>query len=405
MHRRSWLLTALALALPGAAYADEWAIDASASARLRNTDNLDLNAGDAKIRADVVSLSPDMRFSSRTEVRDVSGSIGIGANQVSNHSERNTLDYHASALANWQGERASWSMMGSLLRDSTLQTELRQTGIVQAHLQRTNLVVQPSTSFQITETTALQASLNGSAVRYETNNSGLIDYDDRSATLGLTSALGERTTIGVQVNEEIFQTTPATTKSRVASASATLRWQYSERLRLGLDAGSQRTVTDRQVTEYTCAQSFFGLFCLRWIPVTRTLHTQDTTPNLNATANYAMERGDATLQISRRLTPNGSGSLISTNRVSLDGRYGWSERLSQSFSASSISSHYPEQTTADVRYTAFGTTLSWQYDRQITVDAGVSRSEQRTVGGTAVARANEVFVALAYRWDPLTMSR
>jgi hypothetical protein len=135
------------------------------------------------------------------------------------------------------------------------------------------------------------------------------------------------------------------------------------------------------------------------------LHTQDTTPSLNATANYALERGDVTLQISRRLTPNGSGSLVSTNRVSLDGRYGWTERLSQSFSASNISSHYPNQTAADVRYTAFGTTLSWQYDRQVSIDAGVSRTEQRSVGGAAVARANEVFAALAYRWDPIAMSR
>jgi hypothetical protein len=64
-----------------------------------------------------------------------------------------------------------------------------------------------------------------------------------------------------------------------------------------------------------------------------------------------------------------------------------------------------EATNADVRYTAFGTRLNWQFDYQVSIDGGVSRTGQRTVGGAAVARANEVFVAMAYRWDPLTMFR
>jgi len=412
-------LAALLIAQGNAALADEWAIDASALAQTRFNDNYELSPAATRNGTAIESLTPDVRFSSRSETRDVNADLSLTANRVDRRPDLNTVDYRLTTAGTWQRERSQWGLAAALNRDSTLQSELSQTGVVQARRQRSNLTLQPYTQYQLDERTSLTASLGGSRVHYaNADNTALVDYDDYSGSLGVNRKIDERTALGLQVSREDYRTVRTLTRSQVSGVTASLSRMVSERLRLGFDAGWQRTRTDRTVTNLVCVlgnqtfpiQSSLDLFLCGLRSgttqvVTQTLHIPNSTPSFTASAAYTLPRGSLSVELGRRLNPSGTGSLLRTDRASLSWRHDWRETISQSVAASTLLSHYTDNAAADVRYTQFAADLGWQYQRDLKFSAGVTLTRQKSAGSNETLKGSEIYLLLNYNCDPLTLSR
>ena len=403
-------LAALLIAQGNAALADEWAIDASAHAQTRFNDNYELAPAASKYGTAIESLTPDVRFSSRSEARDVNADLSLTVNRVDRRPDLNTVDYRLTTAGTWQRERSQWGLAAALNRDSTLQSELSQTGVVQARRQRSNLSLQPSTQYQLDERTSLTVSLSGSRVRYaNADSTALVDYDDYSGSLGVNRKLDDRTTLGLQISREDYHTVRTLTRSQVNGVTGSLTWMASERLRFGFDAGWQRTRTDITGNRLVCPNDPSFLSCLfggvQLQTVAETRHIPNSTPSFTASAVYSLLRGSLSAELGRRLNPSGIGSLLRTDRASLSWRHDWSETLSQSLAASTLLSHYTDNAAADDRYSQLAADLGWQYQRNLKLSAGVTLTRQKSAGSVETLRADEIYLLLNYSCDPLTLSR
>lgn len=415
----------------GVARADEWAVESSVDVRLRYTDNQDLRAGDSRFANATASISPQASFLSRSEAREIKGRFGLSANAVSNDAATSSVDYSAAVDGSWRTEELnSLGFSAELLRDSTQQSELADTGVVLARYQRTRLTVGPTWQRALDERTTLSAGYQGSAVRYEAQ-AGLADYTDQTLSLGLRRLVSERLSVSATATRRWFRADPLTlprtvgpatlllaetaNTTRIGGMSLGVQYQASERLQLNADFGLQDWQTDqRQRLSFCVAPLLPGLlfpvaacreagFPLTDVEADTSSSRRTTTYGANG--SYRHETGEIRFSAGRSASASGSGALLQTDRVSagLQGR--WTETLGYRAYASAVRSRTPDGDGSESRYVHFSPALTWRVDPQLTVDFGVAASRQRASAGAPTARANEVFVSLSYRFDPVSMAR
>lgn len=421
----------LALAVSRGALADEWALDRSVDLNLRHTDNLDLRTGDSSIANTTISVSPRASFASSSEAREVKGSIGMTANEVSSRAAASTVDYSAAVDAMWRPDEADQlGLSFNLLRDSTQQSELEATGVRLARYQRTQLTVAPMWQRTLDERTAVSVRYQGTKVRYE-EEAGLADYTDHVVSLGLRRQVSERLSLSATATRRSYRADPlvqprtvgeatlflneSKNSTRTAGLSLGVEFQASERLRVAADAGYQSWRTDRRQTLSACVSPFLpGLLfpivacreggvalASRELGNTSTSHTA----SYGANGSYRFETGDVSVDFGRSATASGNGELLQTDRLSAAVRGRWSETLGYSVDASAVRSRNPDGNGGESRYFRFSPALNLRIDPQLSLGLGVAVARQRNGSGAETAHANEAFVSLSYRFDPIDVSR
>lgn len=415
----------------GLARADEWAVDSAVDLRLRHTDNLDLRAEGSEIANTTLSLSPNARFSTRSEVREIVGSVGVTANEVSNSAATGTVDYRAALDGSWRpDERSQLALSVELLRDSTQQSELAATGIVLARLQRNSVTVGPSWQWALDERSVISVGYQGNAVSYE-EAAGLADYTDQSLFLSARRLVSERLSVTATATRRWFRADPltqpatvtpttlllATTTTATDTSGLTFSTQYqaSERLQLSGEVGVQDWKVDRRERLSACISPLLpGLLfpvadCqAAGVPLVgadsaATSSVRSTT--YRASGSYGFETGKLNVNLGRSATASGSGSLLQTDQIGAGYTRRWSDTLSFSIDGSALRSRTPDGRGSESRYFRFSPALNWQIDPQLSVNIGAAALRQRSAAQAPVARANEVFVTLSYRFLPITMSR
>lgn len=425
------LLGLACLALCGNARADEWALESSVDLQLRHTDNLDLRAGDSPIANTTASISPRASFFSRSEAREIKGSLGLSANAVSNDAATSTLDYSAAVQGTWRPDELNQLGLSThLVRDSTQQSELAATGVVLARYQRTQLTLAPSWQRALDERTTLSVGYQGTSVRYEAE-AGLADYTDQNLSLGLRRLVSERLSVSATATQRWFRADPltqprtvsattlllaeTTNTTRTSGLSLGIQFQASERLQLNADVGVQGWKTDQRQRLSTCVSPFlpgllFPIAACRetGFPLTSAdsdAESSSRTSTYGADGSYRFETGDVSFALGRSATASGSGALLQTDRISGGLRGRWSDTLAYSVDTSAVRSRTPDGQGSESRYFRFSPALSWRIDPQISLDVGIATTRQRSGAGAPTARANEIFVSLSYRLDPLSISR
>lgn len=355
------------------------------------------------------TLSPQLTLSVNSQRTSMNG-----------RAQLNRLDYSdSSALSRTNGlldltlsrlyERAQLSLTGNLTRDSTLESELMDTGFVTTQAQRTSRSLSPSVAYSITELNVVSLGYNYVDVSYgnTATTSGLLDYTVTDPTITLSHAFSEKNKLTLSLDYSDYESqnpatlTTARYHSTTTSAQVGFTRDFSETLTVSLMAGVHST--DSIVTYQEC---LFHLGICFPNPILTETDSSETGSLFRASLQKAFESSQLTAELSRSLQPTADGGLVQTDRIS--GSY--DERLTQTLSGSLRLAFYKTQSGAvssnsqDSRYYSIAPAISWRITERWSADTSYYRSVSQNANGTE-ATGNAINLTLNYNWPKISMSR
>ncbi len=401
------LFAAMAIALPGRnALAAEWAIEPAIEARATSTDNIDLTPN---VHENVLGLSasPRVTFARRTEATEMKGTASLGINRYPGNPELDADGVNLSLESLLRGERSSYGLTTAFVRDSTLESELETTGIVQERRQRNLVTVSPTWSHFLTPRSSVFAQYQYDQSRYE-SGSNLTNYTNQQASGGYQYLISERTSGSLSGSFSHYETDTGSVLTDSYSLNAGLSHSTTERLTFGLGIGARRSDTMITSTALFCEFGAVAICDFFGIPLqsaTASSKISDSGISFNASADYGWERAHASVVISRDLNPTGSGLLVQTDRLAVEIGHEVSERLSANVKGAYLLSRYIGGVGSDTDYYRVESGLRWQIDEWWSAGAGYSFAHQEGKGAPDSASANTVFLSLSYNWPRISMSR
>ena len=201
-------------------------------------------------------------------------------------------DRSLSTSLNYTGERAKYSLSGSIFDQTTLTTEVAETGIINGSTRRR--YTQGNTEWDWSESelfqSFIQAAYLGSAY---SGGSPLVQlelpgYHYTSGALGERFTWSEAWTFSASAFGDVLQSARKDSSSHEEGVQVDASYRYSERTQFELALGeSERSLS---------GQSSSGT-------------------NVTAVASRTFERGSATISYNRSLVPYGTGVLVQRSQI------------------------------------------------------------------------------------------
>jgi hypothetical protein len=404
------LAAALLCLLAGPVRADLWEVKGTAGIREEYNTNWQLTSlphSDAWI----TSLFGTIEANRQTETSRVAVAATLRPYFVASDPGTNYLDGSLSLEGSRVFPRDQVAASLLYLRDSTLQTELAQTGVVLTQTQRNLYVFAPSWTHQLTEGTRVRLAYNFAASRYDEDVPGLFGYDNQTASVTLTHALSPRLDVFATGSGSVYQTVPDVNRTVSYQFGVGVSGRFSETLTGSLSVNAYRNdVRTRQA--FTICPAPVQL-CLAGtvqpIAVSADLETSGSGYAFDGDlAKRFTERTTATIAGGRSLQPSGSGALYVVQRIALGATHELTETLSAAAYAQASESSLAgaESVTAGKsRYYTAGASLSWRATRSWRIDAGVRSTRVEYPSTDTSVSGLAVFVTAAYAWDGVSLSR
>jgi hypothetical protein len=333
-------------ALPALAGAAQWKVvpqvalgaDSDSNRRLllepRQTTSAVLGGTLAIARASEVST---LALTPRATVSRYSGEDALDSN-----------DWGVNALYRHRGERLTLEVTGGLADDSTLVTELGETGFVEGNTRRRSTQASVSLTQFLSARHMLQYQIGADEVEYDRSaGTGLLGYRYPSASLRYVMSATPRLETTFAINAARLDAPESRLQSDTRGAQLGFRYHISERFDLEARTGHS-TTTARGRSD--AKQSFFS--SLSW-------HD---------------ERSRFELSLSRDIEPSGRGVLVNADDLRLAFSRNLSERLEldASVRASRREDLQFDLRRNEYRYGAASLGLSWKLDDSWTLGfAGV----------------------------------
>jgi hypothetical protein len=209
-------------------------------------------------------------------------------------------DRSLAAVFGWTGERNSLNLTGSIANQTTLTTEIQQTGIINGNIRQRLGQLNGQWSWARTERRQffLQAaymdeSYSGGQLVELTLGGPLVPelpgYKYSSGSLGERFFISERTTVSVSAVGDALDSPLPGNSSHEEGAQIELNSAYSERLSFDVSVGQSRRSLAGKTSNGT---------------------------NTSVLLTRSFERGTATLSYTRSLTPYGTGVLVQRSQAS-----------------------------------------------------------------------------------------
>lgn len=410
---REYSLAVFAICLGGTAFysskahSAEWAIEPSVSLRTQYNDNIRLTAAphDSVV---MTALAPQITLRKRTEISDISVRGRFEVNRYWNDSSLNTSDGYYYLNSTWLGERSRLGFDGSFVRDSTLGSELTETGVVTGRTQRSSLRLNPQWSWSISPLSAVGVSYSLSDVRYDDNQgAGVSDYRNQDISVWVSRKLTEQDELQFGTSYSKYKTKPFSYESDTLGLTASYSHAFSERLKFDGLVGVRRTESSRMaLTQVLVPWIFPGLFQVVLVP--QRIDSKDNGVLFRAgidgqwTARTAL-RG----RLSRELNPSGVGSTVENDRLSAGVRHGFNENTSIDVNASVLRTNFSDDAlkASNSRYYALEARLDSRLDEHWSISAGYAYGRREFVNSAGSADSNSIFVAARYDWTKIAVSR
>lgn len=399
-------MMALPVLLPAAAHAAEWAIEPAIESRGNWTDNINLTPG---VHDNVYgwSLGPRVTFARRTEASEVAGTASLGVNRYPGNSSLDTDDVGLSLNSQLREERNTYGLAAAFTRDSTLQTELATTGIVQTRRQRNLLTFGPSWSYALTERASVFAQYRYDQSRYQAG-AGLVDYTNQQGSGGIQYLLYERTAASLSASYSRYKTDDGSILQNSTGVNLGLTHNLSERLTLAAGIGLRRSDTRVTSSFQFCPFGSVALCDAFNIPLqtlTNTSNISDSGTSYNLSADYKWERETANFTASRDINPTGTGLVVQTDRLAAGLSHQFNEKLSGNVNGAWLVSRYIGGLGGDTSYYNLNSSLSWRLDQWWTAGAGYAYAWQKAKGAPESAVANSIYLSISYNWPKISLSR
>ncbi len=301
------------------------------------------------------------------------------------------VDRDLSAAFNWTQQRGSLALTAATLDDSTVTTELTETGIASGDLHRRTDEESVSETYSETELSALVFQASYADVSYygavvSGPLSLLQGYRYPTASLGERFDLSDRTTLTASAFADELLARLAINDSHEAGGQLEFSHAFSERTRIDVSAGgSARTLRTEVVAD--------GSLALANERSTGTVASADIT--------HTEELGSVALTYSRQLVPYGTGVLAERQLYQFSGTYHLTQKLDVDASVERIENSQSIVLLGLGRRSYTGTTLGldWRPLEAWKVRAEADSTQSQTVG--LVSRPVSGWrMALTLTWAP-----
>ena len=400
-----------ALVSSDAVVAAEWSIEPSVSLYEEYNDNVRFTTSPHP-GVWQTTLSPSIKLSSKTEVSEVSGLAQLGVNRYTGDPQvEDSNDKLFSLRTSFQSERNAWAMNAGYKQDSTTESELLATGVVQTRTQRTVSSLNPSWTRTLTERSSFRLDYNYQDVKYG-SHINLNDYTNQQASGTLQYQLTERDQVSLSVNHSVLEYAPISNtvilvnppalgtdttvnKSSSNNVQAGVTRLFSETLHGSLVLGLRSTVSS---ASHTCTSCFTQV----GTPIAAN-ETRGSGTSINATLEKAFESSKVSGFVSRETNPSGSG-LVETDKLGVSLNRNLTENLTGSVDAISYHTKYISLAYPSSRYYTFEPKLNWRFTEWWTLDAGYRYGRFESGSIVNATTSNAVYLNLTYNWPKKAIS-
>ena len=367
-------------------------------------------------------VTPAVKFGVSKENQGLFGNADVsirrfyGGSGANSSSLLDREDYHFKVNAYQRTERNDFGADIDITRDSTLDTELTQTGqVIENRATRLSTILSPSWTRLINEKTRLNLVYRFNRVKYsdEVGQNNLVDYDYNtvSASLGRSFTPLTQGTISTSFSRYKPETG---LDSDTYAIQAGLTRQHSETLSTSWLAGWRNTRSDTLTPTGVCLIGGNFPKCTGNIGF-QTGTDKDETSNTGATyaasITKTLERGSLGASLTRIATPSGEGELLDTTRLALTGEHRFTEQLRSNLTVE----YYKRDTivnasgtgntdTNNRNYFRIRPSFTWQWQREWVLSGDYQYAESENNNGDS-ATQNAVHLTLTYRPTKIFTSR
>ena len=423
-NRLTLLLLLGAAALPLSAA--EWAFEPGVDARYRYDDNFRLQR-DNEIDVNEGALRAWADFSRRTARSELTGSAEVTDRRF-DEDGLDTTDLRFDILSFYNlSPRQRVNLDFNLIKDTTLDSLLEETGIVFDRTDRTRATLTPGWIYSYDEKTQLSASASLADVQYDDAGArtGLGDYRNYSLNLSAARMFSPRTQLILAAGASRFERDDNSIESDNQQLTLGFDHQYSERISLGGSLGARRTETTLRQGAFVCPAGFdrtdFFEFLVTGAPcidratgatanlIQTTFTTESSSTGFvgNLNASYDLERGSVSLSANRSVQPNAFSGTTVTDSVVAMVEHRFSERLQADLRVQWTRSEDSSDNNLSLDQSFIRVTpgLRWRLSRDWSFRASYRYTEQSRENTDEDATGNAVTLSLIYQWPKMAMSR
>jgi len=396
------LILAMAVSLP--LQAAEWSAEPKLSLRTGYNDNIRMT----RLPHDSVwetSLVPSVKFGVAKENQGLFGNADVLVRRFSGGNDRESSnildreDAHLEVNAYHKTERDKFAANLNLTRDSTLDSELDETGnVIEDRATRLRKSISPSWTRSLTEKTRLDLGYTFTTVDYsdEIGPDNLIDYDYDVFSATLARQMTPRIQGILSASYSRYQPeTICDSDSDTLSLQAGISRTFSETLSASFLAGRRETTSDTSLLTTTgCIVS----------------EVENTGAVYSASLAKVLETGKLSASLSRVSTPNGRGGLLDTTSLVLLGEHKFAETLRSSlkiefFDRERIVTSSGGTSQDDRQFFRVTPRLAWSWRREWELAGEYQYAEDERDSSSETATRDAVYVTLSYRPAKIFVSR
>lgn len=349
---------------------------------LSTRSNDEFSENPQQIETSKVVLSPLLKLSYRAPRTELISSVRLRSSKYDKQIF-DSDDWYSDVLLRKKSELSQIELAVNYAYDSTLVSEIEDTGLIQDNKRRRRLSISPSWQHQINFNNRINVTYSFDDVSYrEGESSGLFPYDNQTVSTRLLHQLDAKASAGMILYASRFNSPSRGSEFKNIGIQGSYEYKLTEIMKLELGAGVRQT--DSKV-------SFGTLF---------KVEDKDVGGSYRASLTQSWQRTSVEVSLQRSIEPSGSGYAVLRDQASVILRRQITEKWVASFFLRGFrtESLRDEITGIDRNYISLDSRLSWRWNRNITLSALYRYRQQKYDVRVDTARGNSVEAGLAYRW-------
>lgn len=401
---RNSLLGLSIAAVSGTALAAEWTFDPEVSLKGGYNDNIRFRADD-EVSSPVVTLSPSTLFSVATPSAGASGKVKFDFRRFTQESNLDDNNWRVDLASFKDLERSSLGLDLDFIKDTTLDSQLTDTGFVGDRIDRFSAVLSPHWTYNLTERTNTRLTYLYRDVDYkDSDGTGFVDFTTHLGELSLNHALSERAIVSISARVATSDS-DNNVDNELYSLQAGGNYRFSETLFSSLSIGVRKTKTTFKGNSQV--PIFSNGVIIGFVTVPFTSSNNDLGGVFEASLTKQFLRGSTELAASQDVRNSGTGSLIQVTRLDWRNDYNLSETLSADldFQFRRTRDTNSVNTGLDRTFYRVEPRLNWHFREFWRISASYRYSLQDFDNSNGDAKQNAAYLTLTYLWPRIAVSR
>lgn len=388
----------------GLAGAAEWEIKPELGLRAGYVDNLRLTTTDEVSTAEA-TFSPSAVFSVSTPTSGASGTLRFDFHRYEESSDLDENNSFFTIDTYHSFERSRMGLQLDYVNDTTLDSQLEETGLVFARIPRTRMTASPNWTWLLSERTSLRASYTYSDVVYkDAGGTGFVDYTLNNGGLTLSHKVSDRASASLTLSG-----TRSDNDNDVSSTNGSLQtgfsYMLSETLSTSLYIGVRHTQVDYSSTSLIPIYS--GSTLIGFLPLTQDVSNSDWGGTFSAGITRKFLRGETGLSASQDISNSINGTPIEVDRIRWHNIYWLSEILAARLSIEYYRTQFSNTVGQDLDrdYYQIQPEFTWKFRRFWDLTGSYRYRKQTFANSNDDASQNAAYLTLSYHWPRIARSR